>query len=151
MQEKADTKLQIRRMMAQDISQVAEMEAANFYMPWSEKAFYEQLSNRNAIYMVAELDEKIVGVCGFMESFGEADIYNVSVDESHRNAGIASSMLETMLKEGIARGITAYTLEVRAGNVAAIRLYEKLGFVAEGIRPGFYDKPKEDALIMWKR
>ena len=48
-------------------------------------------------------------------------------------------------------GITAYTLEVRVSNAPAIRLYEKFGFVSEGIRPGFYEKPTEDAMIMWRR
>jgi ribosomal-protein-alanine N-acetyltransferase len=46
--------------------------------------------------------------------------------------------------------VTAYTLEVRVSNAAAIHLYEKLGFESVGIRPNFYTKPKEDALIMWK-
>ena len=40
---------------------------------------------------------------------------------------------------------------MRAGNAAAIHLYEKAGFVSAGIRPGYYEKPAEDALIMWKK
>jgi hydroxylamine reductase (hybrid-cluster protein) len=60
-------------------------------------------------------------------------------------------MLEELLRLGAERGITAYTLEVRVSNAPAIRLYEKFGFVSEGIRPGFYEKPTEDAMIMWRR
>ena len=60
-------------------------------------------------------------------------------------------MLKVLMEEGCKRGINAFTLEVRAGNAPAIHLYEKLGFVQEGIRPGFYERPKEDAIIMWKR
>jgi ribosomal-protein-alanine N-acetyltransferase len=56
-----------------------------------------------------------------------------------------------MMKEGQKEGLTAYTLEVRVSNTQAIHVYEKLGFVSEGIRPGFYEKPAEDAMIMWKR
>ena len=48
-------------------------------------------------------------------------------------------------------GVKAFTLEVRVSNEAAIHMYEKVGFVSEGIRPGFYEKPAEDAMIMWKR
>ena len=48
-------------------------------------------------------------------------------------------------------GVKAFTLEVRVSNKAAIHMYEKVGFVSEGIRPGFYEKPVEDAMIMWKR
>lgn len=141
----------IRQMTEADVVQVAALEAANFSMPWSEKAFYEQLNNKYALYMVAVYNEKVLGVCGLLESFGEADICNVSVEHSYQNKGIATGMLEALMQEGSKRGIIAYTLEVRAGNSSAIHLYEKLGFVSEGIRPGFYDKPKEDAVIMWKR
>lgn len=143
--------VEIRKMTEQDVPQAAELEAANFSMPWSEKAFYDQLQNKDALYMVAAVDGKILGVCGLMKSFEEADICNVSVDESCRNQGIASKMLTELMDEGIKRGITAFTLEVRAGNASAIHLYKKLGFQEEGIRPGFYERPKEDAVIMWKR
>ena len=60
-------------------------------------------------------------------------------------------MLEELLRLGNERGITAYTLEVRVSNAPAIHLYEKFGFVSEGIRPKFYEKPTEDAMIMWRR
>lgn len=141
----------VRRMTEKDVPKVAELEASNFSMPWSEKAFYEQLNNEYALYMVAVYNETVLGVCGYLESFGEADICNVSVDKSFQNKGIATKMLETLMREGADKGVVAYTLEVRAGNLAAIHLYEKLGFVSEGIRPGFYERPKEDAVIMWKR
>ena len=59
--------------------------------------------------------------------------------------------MEQLVKEGKEMGVTAYTLEVRVSNMAAIHLYKKLGFQEEGIRKNFYERPKEDALIMWKR
>lgn len=141
----------IREMTEADVPQVAVLETSNFSMPWSEKAFYEQLNNEHALYMVAVYNETVLGVCGLLESFDEADICNVSVEHSHQNKGIATKMLKTLMEEGARRGIIAFTLEVRAGNLSAIHLYEKLGFVTEGIRPGFYERPKEDAVIMWKR
>ena len=141
----------IREMTVEDVPQVAVLEASNFSMPWSEKAFYEQLNNEHALYMVAVYNEMVLGVCGLLESFGEADICNVSVEHSYQNKGIATRMLNALMEEGARRGIIAFTLEVRAGNLSAIHLYERLGFVTEGIRPGFYERPKEDAVIMWKR
>ena len=60
-------------------------------------------------------------------------------------------MLRYLIGEGEQKGLSAFTLEVRAGNAAAIHVYEKLGFRSEGIRPNFYEKPVEDAVIMWKR
>ena len=81
----------------------------------------------------------------------EGDITNVVVDESCRGRGLGRGLVSRLLEEGKARGIRAFTLEVRVGNAGAIRLYEELGFRSEGVRKGFYDLPKEDALIMWKR
>ena len=60
-------------------------------------------------------------------------------------------MMRQLLERGRGLGIGDYTLEVRAGNAPAIGLYERLGFVSEGKRPGFYEDPKEDAVIYWKR
>uniref|UniRef100_UPI0028DBC5C3 GNAT family N-acetyltransferase n=1 Tax=Stomatobaculum longum TaxID=796942 RepID=UPI0028DBC5C3 len=61
----------------------------------------------------------------------------------------------TLVRAGIvemcARGAEAATLEVRAGNAAAIRLYEKHGFLLAGRRKKYYENPVEDALIYWNR
>lgn len=82
---------------------------------------------------------------------GEGNITNVVIAPEARNQGIGCGMLRHLLKEGEREGLKAFTLEVRVSNAAAIHVYEKLGFVAEGIRPGFYEKPAEDAMIFWKR
>ena len=58
-------------------------------------------------------------------------------------------MLRELLQQGQGLGIMYWTLEVRVSNSAAIHLYEKIGFTSAGIRPGYYEKPKEDANIMW--
>ena len=60
-------------------------------------------------------------------------------------------MLLKLMEEGVKMGVEAFTLEVRKSNDSAIRLYESLGFVMEGIRKNFYEEPIEDALIMWRR
>ena len=101
--------------------------------------------------MVAETDGHIAGCAGLTDSFHEGNIDNVVTAPKYRNLGVGSKMLEELLRLGAERGITAYTLEVRVSNAPAIRLYEKFGFVSEGIRPGFYEKPTEDAMIMWRR
>ena len=74
-----------------------------------------------------------------------------SVAADYRKKGIGRKMMEYMLERAKENGMGDCTLEVRVSNQPAIRLYESLGFKGEGVRPGFYDKPKEDALIMWKR
>ncbi len=118
---------------------------------WSRSAFLEMITKEDAAYYVAELDGTIVGGCGVLLIAGEGNITNVAVDMALRNRGIGTRMLRYLIGEGEQKGLSAFTLEVRAGNAAAIHVYEKLGFRSEGIRPNFYEKPVEDAVIMWKR
>ncbi|MBQ7425005.1 MAG: GNAT family N-acetyltransferase, partial [Lachnospiraceae bacterium] len=82
---------------------------------------------------------------------GDGEITNVSVSGDVRRQGVAYKMLRQLLERGAGIGIQDFTLEVRATNTPAVRLYEKLGFKSEGRRPGFYDEPKDDAVIYWKR
>lgn len=144
--------INIRRMSREDIPAAAALERECFSDPWSENAYVSALANENALYLVAEgADGSIVGLCGLLDILGEGDISNVAVREDFRKKGIGEKMLSELLKQGRERGITAFTLEVRASNGTAIRLYEKFGFVCEGRRKNFYEKPREDALILWKR
>ena len=95
--------------------------------------------------------QRIVGECGVRDIVGEGEITNVAVHPDWQGFGIASRMLGDVLARSLEEGMTAFTLEVRAGNRPAIALYKKYGFHTEGIRADFYDKPVEDALIMWRR
>lgn len=143
--------LLIREMKADDVEIVSKIESEVFSMPWSAKDFLEMVEADYAYYYVAEVDGKIAGCCGIRNIAGEGEITNVVVAPAYRKKGIALKMMEYMLKRAIEVGIGDCTLEVRVSNQPAIRLYERLGFKGEGVRPHFYDKPDEDALIMWKR
>lgn len=143
--------VEIRRLQEEDIEALAEIEAQTFSMPWSGKAFRELLTNPYCLYLVALANGKIVGGAGYTDLCGDANIDNVVVAEDHRGLGIGQALLQELIAVGEARQITAFTLEVRVSNKAAIHIYEKAGFHSEGIRPGFYEKPREDAMIMWKR
>ncbi len=143
--------LYIRPMEEKDVDAVSRLEEKTFSMPWSRSAFLEMITKEDAAYYVAELDGTIVGGCGVLLIAGEGNITNIAVDMALRNRGIGTRMLRYLIGEGEQKGLSAFTLEVRAGNAAAIHVYEKLGFRSEGIRPNFYEKPVEDAVIMWKR
>lgn len=143
--------LEIREMQTGDLERVAEIEKSIFSMPWSAKGFADSMEQDCTLFLTAVWDGEIAGYCGMFQSFDEADITNVAVAEKSRGRGIAQAMLKELMKKGKERGIAAYTLEVRVGNAAARRLYEKLGFETAGIRRNFYEKPVEDAVIMWKR
>ncbi|MBO5055502.1 MAG: ribosomal protein S18-alanine N-acetyltransferase [Lachnospiraceae bacterium] len=141
----------IRELTAEDAEAVSRIEQETFSMPWSARDFLEMVEADYAHYYVAEADGEIAGCCGIRNMAGDGEITNVVVAEKFRQRGIGRSLLEYMLKKAPEFGIGDCTLEVRVSNMPAIHLYESLGFKGEGIRPGFYDKPKEDALIMWKR
>lgn len=144
--------LSVRRMTKEDIAQAVEIERICFSEPWSEADYNESLLLDYAKYFVALLgDDVIIGICGVRNLAGEGEITNVAVRPDYRGQGIARMMLEELLGNARREGIRAFTLEVRAGNAPAIALYERLGFRTEGVRPGFYSKPKEDALIQWLR
>lgn len=141
----------IRPMKEEDAAAVAMLEAAVFSQPWSRQDFLDVLKKEDTLYIVAADGERIVGCCGVWNIGGEGNISNVLVEESQRHQGIGRLLLQTLLTWGEEQGITAYTLEVRVSNAPAIHLYESLGFERAGVRPHFYKKPEEDALIMWKR
>lgn len=143
--------LQIRDMEAPDVEAASRLESEAFSMPWSARDFLEMVEADYASYYVAELHGQIVGCCGIRNIAGEGEITNVVVDAAYRNQGIGRRMMQYMLEKAGEQNITVCTLEVRVSNEPAIRLYESLGFKGEGVRPGFYEKPAEDALIMWKR
>lgn len=141
----------IRPLRASDIEPLAAIESDAFSMPWSAQDFADLLKYDYCLYLVAEVDGTVVGCLGMRDICHEGNIDNVVVAREYRGQGIAQQMLEELFKKGTERGVEAYTLEVRASNAAAIHIYEKAGFVSEGVRPNFYEKPAEDALIMWKR
>ena len=141
----------IRPMRQEDVCELVQIEQEIFSVPWSEQNFADLLTRSYALYLVAEKDDKIVGCAGLTVLDNEGDIDKVMVRGECRGQGIASYLMEELLAEGSKRGVQEFTLEVRVSNTPAIRLYEKYGFVSEGIRPRFYDKPVEDAMIMWLR
>ena len=142
----------IRKMQEKDLEEVAAIEKRTFTDAWSLLSFREELDNPYAVYICVQETQEgpIAGYCGYIRSFEDAEILNVAVDAPFRGRGIALEMMTWLMEYGRLEGVENYTLEVRAGNTAAISLYEKLGFRLAGIRPGFYSNPREDALIMWK-
>lgn len=138
-------------MKAEDVPEISRLEREAFSMPWSEEDFEGMIRSENARYYVAEKDGAILGGCGLYIVLEEASITNVVIRREARNQGVGTELMRHMMEMCGRDGVKAFTLEVRVSNEAAIHMYEKVGFVSEGIRPGFYEKPAEDAMIMWKR
>lgn len=142
---------EIREMSEEDLGQVAQLEAEIFSSPWSAESFLGEISNTGNLYLTAWMQGELAGYCGFIRILNEGDITNVAVASKWRRRGIAGQMLRELIFRGEERGVCDFTLEVREGNMPARNLYRNLGFEEEGIRKNFYEKPTENAVIMWKR
>ena len=143
--------IRIRRMTAEDIDGVWEVERLCFSDPWSRQAFEGELSGLNpCVYFVAEDSEteKICGYMGVWHILDEGHITNVAVHPDYRRMGIGRRLVETTLLDGRQKGVYNFTLEVRVSNEAAQSLYKGLGFEPAGLRKRYY-ADGEDALILW--
>ena len=145
---------EIRRAEEKDIPAVTDLEKVCFEGkdPWSYGAFYNEIveNSDKTLYLVALTGGKVVGYMGVWMILDEGQITNVAVDPEYRRRHIAESLIEEMVRRTAEEGVTSWTLEARVDNDPAIRLYEKMGFRGEGIRPKYYEYDGTDALIMWK-
>ena len=132
------------------VSQVAALEKICFRDPWSEKSIAYELTNQLSHWIVAEEDGVVLGYVGSQSVIDEADMMNVAVHPDYRRKGIAEALVNTLVERLQKMGSHCLTLEVRASNVTAITLYEKLGFSEIGRRKNYYRNPREDALILRK-
>ena len=135
-------------MDAQTATQVAALEQICFARPWSLAALEGELRNPLAIYLVALEEGKVVGYAGMHCILGEGYITNLATAPNARRKGVARALLEALLVHAHEQVLTLLTLEVRPSNAAAAALYGGLGFAVAGRRKGYYDGPREDALIM---
>ncbi len=145
---------EIRRAEEKDIPAITDLEKVCFEGkdPWSYGAFYNEIveNSDKTLYLVALADGKVIGYMGVWMILDEGQITNVAVDPEYRRRHIAESLIEEMVRRTAEEGVTSWTLEARVDNEPAIRLYEKMGFHGEGIRPKYYEYDGTDALIMWK-
>jgi [ribosomal protein S18]-alanine N-acetyltransferase len=135
-----------------DLDGVLAVEAESFTNPWTREMYTWELQNRSVchIFVARTRDCPVVGFCAFWLVLDEIHINNVAVLPQFRGGGIGSSLLRHVLAEAKQLGARRATLEVRASNEAARRLYERLGFYVAATRRNYYTNPVEDALILWR-
>ena len=135
-----------------DLDGVLEVEGESFTNPWTRDMYAWELQNKSVchIYVVRMDDCRVAGFCAFWLVFDEVHINNVAMRPQFRQQGIGTALLQHVLAEARTLGARRATLEVRASNDGARRLYERLGFYVAGTRRNYYSHPVEDALILWK-
>lgn len=142
--------MNLRLMSQEDISQVTEIDREAFPTLWPPANYQRELKNGLAHYIVA-CDEgryHIMGFAGLWLLVDEAHITNIAVREKHRRQGIGERLLIAIIELAIELGANLITLEVRASNTDAQKLYAKYGFVRMGLRRGYYTDNREDAVLM---
>jgi ribosomal-protein-alanine N-acetyltransferase len=149
MQDRAWT---IARLASEDeLERVAALEAASFSNPWTREMLARELQHTDVtrVYVLKLPGDRIAAFCACWLVVDEVHINTVAVEESLRGQGLGTALLEHVLADLTAAGATRATLEVRRSNAAALRLYERLGFLVAAVRPNYYSQPEEDGLILW--
>ena len=141
----------IRHMTKDDVDAVYNVEENCFVDPWSKDSIRKELKNDLARYLVAEVDNKVVGYIGIWFVVDEGHITNVAVHSNYRGKKIGDKLVSEMVELCKENDLVAITLEVRTSNTVAQNLYRKYGFRMAGIRKEYYSDNKEDAIIMWNQ
>lgn len=141
--------IECRPLGAGDIDAVFAIEASAFTTPWQPETF-EGLLGRDTVEMVVMTHQatEVIGYAVLWCILDQGELANLAIVPERRGKGLGSHLLRHVLDVAARRGVRKFFLEVRASNVAAIALYEGFGFSEIGVRRGYYDNPREDALVM---
>lgn len=142
----------VREMQVEDLEQVMEIEADLFGgEAWTKEGFFTFLTRQDALFLVVEEKENILGYCGLLMVLGEGDVTNVAVKRERQREGIGQFLMDSLIRLSAELGVTDIHLEVRESNQSAIRLYERLGFIRDGLRKNYYTNPVEHAVLMTRK
>jgi ribosomal-protein-alanine N-acetyltransferase len=156
---------QIRRLLYPDLPQVVAIERRVFPTPWSLAMFVLELSKQTGICLAATESARTASagppedgsapqqrlvaylICSRYDTVWH--LMNLAVDVDRQRMGLASALLAELYAR-VDDEEARFTLEVRRSNLVAIRLYEREGFRAAGVRRRYYQDNGEDALVMWR-
>ena len=140
--------MNIRRICEKDLERLTDLERECFSVPWSAESLRMLLQDNFIAFCAEDDDGTVQAYAGMMYVLDEGQIVNVATAKAARRRGLAEQLLRRLLEQARQQGITFLSLEVRQGNLPAQELYRKLGFSFAGVRPNYYVKPRENALIM---
>jgi ribosomal-protein-alanine N-acetyltransferase len=142
-------RVEIRRLLYPDLPRVIEIERRVFPTPWSLAMFVLELSKPAGVCLAAVSERRLIGylICSRYDTVWH--VMNVAVDFDRQREGLATALLAELYAR-VEDPDARFTLEVRRSNLGAIRLYEREGFRAGGMRRRYYQDNGEDALVMWR-
>jgi len=139
----------IEYMKPQYVEDVLKLERTCFGSGWTSTPFNRELDRNDCAYFVAKENGQIIGYSGYWLLLEELHVTIMGVNPELRNKKTGQILLIKLIREGIKNGAKWSTLEVKATNIPAIKLYEKFGFTVMGRRKHYYQQDGQDALIMW--
>lgn len=134
-------------MTLSDLNSIKSILNSDFDDFWNYNIFKSELENENSKYIIAKLDNIVVGFAGFTILYDEADITNIVVNKNYRHIGIGSAMLKELITLATSLNISVLNLEVNSSNLFAIDLYKNFSFYQCGLRKKYYNN-SDDAILM---
>jgi len=144
--------VELRKLELRDLTAIETIERQSYPTPWSRSMFASELAKPSSLSLGAfeTKQDALVGYLIISRYVDAWHVMNVAIAPERRRLGIARMLLDRLFEVTASDERRGYTLEVRVSNEGAIKLYEGLGFVARGVRRGYYTDNREDALIMWR-
>lgn len=140
----------IRLAERRDVPELLAIEVEQFPEPWTRAMLLDEITNTETRrYTVAIEGKKIIGYLGVMYVLEELHVNTLGTLPGHESKGVATSLLEEAWVVAQERGVLRATLEVAVSNTRAQALYFRFGFSPVGVRKNYYERTKEDALVLW--
>ena len=136
-------------MNMSDLEEIKDILVSDFDDFWTYSILKDELNCSSSHYIVAKLNNEIVGFGGIKVVLDSADIMNIVVKKNFRNLGIGTSILNEIVALCLSLNLSSITLEVRKDNEYAISLYKNFGFETLGVRKKYYNGV--DGFIMEKK
>lgn len=139
----------VRRMRAQDVDRVVQIETGAFTTPWSAETFHGLVDRPGAeLHVLEHPSDGVIGYAVLWCVLDQAELANIAVAPEHRGRGHGAELLARIMDVARERGVKSMYLEVRTSNREAVALYRRFGFAEIGVRQGYYERPREDAVMM---
>ena len=139
--------IEISEMSLTDFEEIQSVLISDCDDFWNSETLKNELKNNNSYYIVAKINNSIVGFAGIKTVLDEADIMNIVTKKDSRNSGIGSALFSSIINYAKSNNVKKITLEVNENNVPAIKLYKKFGFEQIAKREKYYNGT-DNAIIM---
>ena len=141
--------IKITPMTLTDVNTIKNNLISDFDNFWTYQILKEELESENSSYLIARMNDEIIGFAGIKVVLDEADIMNIVIKKNYRNQGIGTLLLENLISLAKKLNLKSLSLEVSEKNLPAIHLYQKFGFESLGVRKNYYQD--KNGIIMTKK